>query len=164
VTNWDPLGTSITVTIPALAVGSYTVAVNLNGVAVGQAPFLVTPQIQQLSLTCGPALMGMLVEGVGFGNVQGTVSFGVAPNQIQAPIIAGTWGSAVGNQQTIAIQVPAGFLNGNAASITVPVAVSVPYGPAPQATATSTAVNFTVVTPFACTTPGTYLRTQCPAN
>ena len=138
-TCWS--ATTITnLNVPAtLAAGSYPVAVNVNGTVVGQAPFLVIPQITLLSLPQGPPTMGLVITGTGFGTTQGTVTFQTGNTQAQATVLPGTWGAAANNQQTIVVQVPSGIAVADGSPGTlVDIYVTVPYGLSnPSATASS---------------------------
>jgi hypothetical protein len=89
--------------VPAsLAPGSYEVSVNIGGIPIGEALFVVPPPtISNLSINQGPVGMGIVITGVAFGNAQGTstVTIGNALAQSQ-------W-SIVNNTGQITAQVPA---------------------------------------------------------
>jgi hypothetical protein len=131
VSSWT--SSAISVTVPAsLTPGSYEVSVNIGGIPIGEALFVVPPPtISNLSLKQGPVGMGIVITGVAFGNTQGssTVTIGNVLAQSQ-------W-SIVNNIPQITAQVPALAPGTENVVVTVNGVKSAPY-------------QFTVDSAFAC--------------
>jgi large repetitive protein len=133
---------SITVTVPStLSAGNYSVVVAVDGVA-PSAPtnFLVTPQITSLSIPQGPATMGLVITGLGFGTVQGNVQFGTT--QV---ITILSWSNT-----SITVQVPSIAIPEGQTEVSAPIIVNVPDG---SNFIPSVSFPFNVVNPFGCTPP-----------
>jgi hypothetical protein len=127
--NWT--ASSFQVQVPDTTSGDVVV----TGSASGQVTFTVTPKVTGLSIGQGPAQMGFVITGTGFGAAQGgsAVTLGgtvlaVAPNG---------WTSTA-----ITVQIPAGTANGNNLQVLVKV------GGVPSANPNN--VSFSVVCPFGC--------------
>jgi hypothetical protein len=132
--SWS--ATSIVVQVPVGATSGY-IAVTVNGVqASSPTQFTVGPYVSGLSLTQGPALVGFVINGSGFGTAQaagnGTVKLG-GSTDLSNNVIA--WGPG-----SITVQVPANTPNGN----NLPVVVTVNGVPS------NNTVSFSVVSPFGC--------------
>jgi hypothetical protein len=118
----------------------YQIIYNPGAAALGQVDMTVLadtppppppPMITSLSLTQGPALMGVQITGSGFGATPGSVTLGGTP----LTLVAGTWAAG-----TITVQIPVGAATGN-------VVVTAAQAAGGQA---SNGVPFTVTASFGC--------------
>jgi hypothetical protein len=100
--SWGSDGTIITIQVPSWAVaGQVPVQVTVNGIASNIKQLAVTPAITSPGLqpSLGPALMGFIINGAGFGTTPGTVTV----NGTQWPLVpvSGSW-----TDTAIMVQVP----------------------------------------------------------
>jgi sugar lactone lactonase YvrE len=132
VTGWS--ATQIIVTVPAtLGAGIYSVVVNVDGVAASPpANFQVDPKITGTSISSGPVTVGVMIQGAGFGAMQGDST--VMVGNTAATVV--TW-----NDTNILIQVP------QVAVAATTITVKVVSG---ESTIPSNAWAFNVTVPFGC--------------
>jgi len=144
-TTWS--ATSITVLVPSSATTG-PVVVTVGGLqATAGSNFTVTPSsapaITSLSLSQGPALVGFMITGTGFGTAQGSVAFVSATGSTSLTVTGSSW-----SPSGITVQVPATLTvpaRGNAVPGNIVVTAA-----GGQANSTGPATAFTVTPSFGC--------------